>query len=112
MPIIDAIFRESNAIILYLVGKYDADHRISAADSAGNDKYEELQWLFYQASGQGPYYGQAVWFTIYHPEPVPSALLRYQNEIKRVMGVLEGVLSGREWLVGGRPTIADLSFVP
>ena len=42
---------ESNAILLYLVDKYDTEHKISAADS--NDKYSQLQWLFFQASGQG-----------------------------------------------------------
>ena len=104
------LFRESDAIICYLVGKYDPEHKISAA--GGNEKYEELQWLFYQASGQGPYYGQAVWFTVYHPEHVQSALDRYKGEIKRVMAVLESVLSKREWLVGGRATVADLSFLP
>jgi hypothetical protein len=30
-------------------------------------------------SGQGPYYGQAVWFTKYHPEAVQSARERYYS---------------------------------
>ena len=77
-----------------------------------NEKHEIVQWLFFQASGQGPYFGQVVWFTIYHPEKVPSAVERYRNEIRRVVSVLESVLSKKEWLVGGRPTIADLSFIP
>ena len=76
------------------------------------DKMQQLQWLFFQSSGQGPYYGQAAWFTFYHPEKVPSAVERYQNEIKRVLGVLDGVLAKSEWLVAGKTTIADLSFVP
>lgn len=29
-----------------------------------------------------------------------------------MLGVLEGVLSKRDWLVGGKYTIADISFVP
>ena len=37
--------------MLYLVEKYDPEHKISVAD--GNDKYAQLQWLFFQASGQG-----------------------------------------------------------
>lgn len=36
---------------------------------------------------------------------------RYQKEILRVFGVLESVLSKQEWLVGGKCTIADLSFI-
>ncbi len=43
--------RESNAIMIYLVDKYDPEHKISAAET--NDKYHQLQWLFFQASGQG-----------------------------------------------------------
>ena len=43
--------RESAAIILYLVDNYDRSHRLSFA------RYEEkilnIQWLFFQASGQG-----------------------------------------------------------
>ena len=42
--------RESNAIIQYLVDKYDKDLTISVD---GDEKYKQLQWLFFQASGQG-----------------------------------------------------------
>ena len=34
------------------------------------------------------------------------------NEILRVLGVLDGVLAKREWLVAGRCTIADISLIP
>lgn len=80
-------------------------------------------------SGQGPYFGQATCkppiaqtlrllskshsgFNYLHPVKVPSAMVRYQDEAKRVLSVLEGVLSGKEWLVGDKCTFADLSFVP
>ena len=59
-----------------------------------------------------PYYGQGFWFLYYHPEKLLSAQSRYQAEVRRVLGVLETVLSKREWLVGGRMTIADLIYVP
>ncbi|KAI0770293.1 glutathione S-transferase C-terminal-like protein [Fomes fomentarius] len=101
---------ESNAIIAYLVDKYDPARTISVAD--GNDKHLQTQWLFFQASGQGPYFGQAGWFILFHPELVPSAIERYRKEILRVWGVLESVLAAREWLVDGRCTVADLSFIP
>jgi len=101
---------ESNAIMLYLVEKYDSDHKISV--ESFEDRMVQLQWLFFQASGQGPYFGQAAWFLSYHQEKIPSAVERYQNEILRVFGVLETVLSKREWLVGDKCTIADLSFIP
>lgn len=57
------------------------------------------------------YFGQANWFLKYHSEKLPSAIERYQKEAQRVFAVLESVLSKQEWLVGGKPTIADLSFI-
>ncbi|KAF7797157.1 hypothetical protein EIP86_008349 [Pleurotus ostreatoroseus] len=106
----DFFLWESDAILTYLVDKYDTEHKISAATE--EDKYRQLQWLFFQASGQGPYFGQAAWFSFFHPEKIPSAQERYRNEIVRVFGVLDGVLSKQEWLVGGKLSVTDLSFVP
>ncbi|KAH9884400.1 glutathione S-transferase C-terminal-like protein [Cubamyces lactineus] len=100
---------ESNAILLYLIEKYDPDHKLSVADA--NETYALFQWLFFQSSGQGPYFGQAFWFRYQHSEKLPSALERYQKEVLRVFGVLESVLSKQEWLVGGKLTVADLSFI-
>lgn len=59
-----------------------------------------------------PYFGQAAWFKMFHGEKIPSAIERYQKEIVRVLSVLESVLSKQEWLVGGKCTIADISFIP
>lgn len=47
----------------------------------------------------------------YHPEQLPSAIERYKKEALRVLQVLDGVLAKQEWLVGGKCTIADLSFI-
>ncbi|KAI0699619.1 hypothetical protein C8T65DRAFT_728971 [Cerioporus squamosus] len=108
----DFVLWESNAILLYLVDKYDTEKRFTVADE--KEKHILNQWLFFQASGQGPYFGQASWFMRYHPEKVPSAIERYQKETQRVLGVLEEVLakSPSGWLMGGQFTIADLSFYP
>ncbi|OSD00751.1 glutathione transferase Ure2p class [Trametes coccinea BRFM310] len=101
---------ESDAILLYLVEKYDPEGKISVTDF--QEKMQLLQWLFFQASGQGPYFGQVGYFKFLHHEPLPGAIERYQKEMMRVFGVLESVLSEREWLVGNKFTIADLSFIP
>jgi glutathione S-transferase len=101
---------ESGAIIEYLVETYDKQNNFNFA-SGSKEYYEAKQWLYYQVSGQGPYFGQAVWFTLYHPEKLPSVVDRYVNEIRRVSGVLNGVLQGKEFLVGGKYSYADASFV-
>lgn len=111
---------ESGAIVQYLIEKYDIDHKISFPGDS-NEAYLAQQWLFYQVSGQGPYYGQSVWFAKYHPEKLPSAVNRYIREIARVTGVLEKHLSDEKekagghgdgpWLVGNKYSYADLAFV-
>ena len=70
-------------------------------------------------SGQGPYFGQAIHFKRGHPThenpiQIPSAIERYQKEIKRVVGVLDRHLEkhGTGYLVGDKLTFADLVFVP
>jgi glutathione S-transferase len=79
------------------------------------------QWLFYQTSGQGPYYGQASWFKLFHHEKLPSAVERYIKEANRVTAVLEAHLAqeknendgaeDRPWLVGNKFTYVDAAFV-
>ncbi|KXG49259.1 uncharacterized protein PGRI_031290 [Penicillium griseofulvum] len=101
---------ESGAILEYLVDTYDKQRTISFA-ATSKEYYESKQWLHYQMSGQGPYFGQATWFTVYHPEKVPSAVERYVNEIRRVSGVLNQSLQNREYLVG-RYSYVDAAFVP
>lgn len=101
---------ESGAIIEYLVETYDKQHNISFAPGS-KDYHEAKQWLYYQVSGQGPYFGQAVWFTVYHPEKLPSIVERYVNEVRRVSGVLDRVLHGKEFLVGDKFSYADAAFV-
>ncbi|KAL2793504.1 glutathione S-transferase [Aspergillus keveii] len=80
-----------------------------------HEKHLLNQWLHFQMSGQGPYYGQLAWFTVLHAEKVSSAISRYQNEARSVLGVLgvlNTVLEGRTWLVGDKCTFADLSSLP
>jgi glutathione S-transferase len=101
---------ESGAIIEYLVETYDKQHNISFAPGS-KEYYEAKQWMYYQVSGQGPYFGQAVWFTLYHPEKLPSAVDRYVNEIRRVSRVIDRVLQDKEFLVGGKFSYADAAFV-
>ncbi|KAE8419766.1 glutathione S-transferase [Aspergillus pseudocaelatus] len=111
---------ESGAIIEYLVDRYDTSRRLSF-EPGTHDFYLAKQWLHFQMSGQGPYYGQLVWFKKFHAEQVPSAVERYAKEVNRVTGVLEGWLEKQAglygegdgpWLVGGKLSYVDLAFVP
>lgn len=100
---------ESCAINEYLVDRYDTEHKISHSTSP--EKHLEKQYLNFQASGQGPYYGQGAWFNSFRPESLPSAKERHDKETKRIISVLDGILADRKYLVGGKLTHADLAFV-
>ncbi|KAI1737284.1 glutathione S-transferase [Xylaria scruposa] len=111
-PNTDITLWESGAILQYIVEQYDVNHRIS--HETLRERHLSSQWLHFQMSGQGPYYGQASWFKHLHPEPIPSAIERYTAEVRRILSVLEGVLAAKEsqWLVGDKMTFADLAFAP
>lgn len=51
VPSYNAVVRESDAILLYIVDKYDTEKKLAVTDT--NEKYQLIQWLFFQASGQG-----------------------------------------------------------
>lgn len=44
---------ESNAILMYLMDQYDAENKSGFMGSLPEEKAEVIQWLFFQASGQG-----------------------------------------------------------
>ncbi|EDN03128.1 hypothetical protein HCAG_00992 [Histoplasma mississippiense (nom. inval.)] len=87
---------ESGAIIEYLVAMYDNGPKRKLSFEPGSvDHWHAIQWLHFQMSGQGPYFGQSFWFQNHHPEILPSAITRYENEARRVCSVLDGWLEGR-----------------
>ncbi|KAI9702270.1 MAG: glutathione S- transferase, nitrogen catabolite repression regulator [Bogoriella megaspora] len=101
---------ESGAIIQYLIEQYDSQRKLTLEPM--QDRALLNQWLMFQMSGQGPYFGQAGWFNFLHPEKLTSAQERYNNEVRRILGVLEKSLEGKSWLVGNKCTFADLAFLP
>ncbi|VUC25379.1 unnamed protein product [Clonostachys rosea] len=109
-PNTDLTLWESGAIVEYLVETYDKEGKLTVTDA--KDKWHLKQYLHFQMSGQGPYYGQAVWFHRFHPEDVPSAKTRYEEQVTRVLGVLDNILKDKEYLVANKLTYADLVFVP
>ncbi|KAF8467402.1 glutathione S-transferase [Kalaharituber pfeilii] len=107
----DFVIWESGAILQYLVEKYDTEHKVSF--EIFEDKMIANQYLHWQMSGQGPYYGQTGWFMFYHPEKnLESAIKRYSDQIDRFLSVLDKILEGKTWLVKDKFSYVDLSFVP
>ncbi|OAA32386.1 Glutathione S-transferase protein [Moelleriella libera RCEF 2490] len=106
----DLIIWESGAIVEYLVETYDKEHKLTFV--SGPEKWYLKQYLHFQMSGQGPYFGQHIWFRKFHPEQLPSAKKRYDEQVLRVFDVLNTILEGKEYLVGDKFTYADLVFIP
>ncbi len=94
---------DSSAILLYLGDK------TRQFIGAPEDRPELLSWLLFIASGLGPFSGQAVHFQFAAPEGLDYARNRYRREAERHYQVLEGHLAGRNFIVGGSYTIADIS---
>ncbi|KAH6673569.1 glutathione S-transferase [Halenospora varia] len=103
---------ESGAIVEYLIQTYDKDSKLTYTTSP--EKFHVSQWIHFQMSEQGAYFGQAAWFAHFHAEKVESAKERYFEQVKRVFYVIDKALGengGREWVVGDKCTVADLNFV-
>jgi GST-like protein len=97
-----AVF-ESGAIMIYLAERAG---RLLPAETKARSRV--IQWLMFQMGGVGPMQGQANVFFRYFPERLPSAIARYQNEVKRLYGVLDRQLADNEWLAGDF-SIADIA---
>jgi len=100
-----AIF-ESGAILLYLAEKHG---KFIPSDVKGRSRV--VQWLMFQMGGVGPMQGQANVFFRYAPEKIQYAIDRYQNEVKRLYGVLDTRLGESEYLAGDY-SIADIATWP
>jgi GST-like protein len=97
---------ESGAILLYLA---DKTGKLVPADAAR--RYETIQWVFFQMAFIGPMFGQVGYFYKFAGREIEDKrpLERYRDESKRLLGVLETRLKGRQWIMGDEYTIADIA---
>lgn len=99
---------ESGAILLYLAEKTG---KLLPADAAA--RYETIQWVFFQMAAVGPMFGQLGFFHKFagreYEDKRPRD--RYAAESKRLLGVLETRLEGRQWIMGDEYTIADIALL-
>ena len=97
---------ESGAILLYLA---DKTGKFLPANPAR--RYETIQWVMFQMAAIGPMFGQVGFFHKFagrgYEDKRPRD--RYVAESKRLLGVLETRLEGRDWLMGDDYTIADIA---
>jgi GST-like protein len=94
---------ESGAIMLYLAEKTG---KLIPSDAKGRSLV--IQWLMFQMGGVGPMQGQAHVFLHSAPETIPYAIERYQNETRRLYGVLDARLTDNAYLAGDF-SLADIA---
>ena len=98
---------ETGAILMYLAEKTG-----QFLNTADRDVYwRTIEWLMWQMGGIGPIFGQVHHFTKYNPGKAPYAQERYENEARRLYGVLDRRLEGREYIVDDY-SIADMAVWP
>ncbi|WP_108258733.1 glutathione S-transferase N-terminal domain-containing protein [Mangrovicoccus ximenensis] len=99
---------ESGAILIYLAEKTGRFLGATAAARA-----ETIQWLMWQMGGAGPMFGQLGYFAKFAGAEIedPRPRARYTAEARRLLGVLDGRLAGRDWITGSY-SIADMATGP
>lgn len=100
---------ESGAILVYLAEKTG---KLMPTDPAG--RLECLQWVMFQMGGIGPMFGQFGFFFRFAGKEIEDkrAMHRYRDESKRLLGVLDKRLEGRQWVLGDDYSIADIISFP
>ena len=98
---------ESGAILLYIAEK---SGRLMPA---GAGRWEVIQWLMFQMGGVGPMFGQVGYFHHFAGKEIedPRPRQRYYDEARRLLGVLDRQLDGRDWIAGDY-SIADIAICP
>jgi GSH-dependent disulfide-bond oxidoreductase len=98
---------ESGAILQYLGGKTG---KLLPADPAR--RYQTIQWVHFQMAFVGPMFGQVGFFHKFAGKDFEDKRPRdrYVEESKRILGVMDKRLNGREWFMD-EYTIADVAML-
>jgi GST-like protein len=99
---------ESGAILLYLAektGKFLPD--------AAAERLAAIQWVMFQMGGVGPMFGQLGFFVKFAGKDYEDKRPRdrYVAEAKRLLGVMDHALAGKDWFVGNAYSIADIAML-
>ncbi|QUJ75852.1 glutathione S-transferase N-terminal domain-containing protein [Sulfitobacter albidus] len=100
---------ESGAILIYLAEKSG-----TLLGNTASERAQTIQWLMFQMGGLGPMFGQMGFFYKFAgsewEDKRPQQ--RYLDEARRLMGVLNLELAGKDWITGANYSIADIAIAP
>ncbi len=97
---------ESGAMLIYL-----AEKTSKLLPNNISDRFRVIEWLMFQMASVGPMFGQLGHFKRSAPENIPYAINRYEKEVLRLFGVLEGQLKEQDYIAGDY-SIADIATFP
>ncbi|MCB1570477.1 MAG: glutathione S-transferase, partial [Xanthomonadales bacterium] len=88
---------ESGAILVYLAEKTG-----QFVPSDPVERWETIQWVFFQMAAVGPMFGQVGFFYKFEGREFADKrpLEHYVRETKRLLGILDARLDGRRWIMG------------
>lgn len=98
------VLTESAAILVYLAEK--TGHLLP---KSGEDRARVFEQLFFHASALSPAFGQAGFFQRLAAVPQPIAIDRFAKEARRIVTILNGLLSERRFVAGSEFSIADIA---
>jgi GST-like protein len=98
---------ESNSILISLA------HKTGWGLMEDPSLQEQLiSWLFYQASTQGPYFGQIEYWSRLAKAPNADALAQYKAIASRSIEYLNEQLNSKNYICGDTYSIADIALFP
>src|SRR5690606_9658442 len=96
---------QSNAIILYLAEGSDL------VPSDAYDRARMMEWLFWEQYSHEPYVAVVRFQVHFLGKAVADLEPRLVERARGALGRLDDALAAQPFLVGARPTLADLSLV-
>lgn len=100
---------ESGAILLYLAEKTG-----QLLPSQAALRHQAVQWIMWQMGGLGPMFGQLGFFHKFAGAQWEDKRPRdrYAAEARRILGVLDKHLEGKNWMMGQNYSMVDIAIFP
>lgn len=100
----EEVLVESAAILMFL-----ADRSGFGLAKTGRQRQKGLEWLMFQASTQGPLFGQLEYWVELAGDPNPEMQRHYRAICQKILVQMESRLTQTAWFDGGDYSIADIA---